>query len=280
MLMSTPRVPALGSVPESVRSRGGVRVVVGVTPRGSALLRVAESGGYRVRFPRAERTCEGVLINTGGGLTGGDRMSLEAVVTAGASAVLTTQAAEKIYRSDGRDAEVAIDLTLEAASRLDWLPQEHILFDGARLRRNLDVRMAPDASLTLAESVVFGRLAMGEAMERGSYQDRWRIIRGDRLILAEEVRLAGPVQAILARKAVAGGALALATVLHVSPDAESRREAARAMLDDAMCECGLSAWNGMLIARFLSSDPHILRADLARFLERFRGRPMPRSWQC
>ena len=279
MLMATPRAPGPGAVPESVRSRGGVRLLIGATPQGPKPLRVAESGGYRVRFPRAD-VCEGVLINTGGGLTGGDRMSLDAVVTAGASAVLTTQAAEKIYRSDGPDAEVAIGLTLGSVTRLDWLPQEQILFDGARLRRSLDIHMAVDASLTLAESVVFGRLAMGEAMEHGSYRDRWRIIRDGRLILAEEVRLAGPVEAILARRALANGARALATVLHVAPDAEARRDAARAMLGDARSECGLSAWNGMLIARFLSPDPHVLRLDLARFLERFRGRAMPRSWQC
>jgi urease accessory protein len=35
----------------------------------------------------------------------------------------------------------------------------------------------------------------------------------------------------------------------------------------------------MLVARFIAADPQRLRADLARFLERFRGRPLPRSWQ-
>lgn len=280
MLMVTPAAVRPEEIPGAMRARGGVRLVIGLTPRGSAPLRVAESGGYRVRFPHAGGACEGVLINTGGGLAAGDRMAIEAVVTAGASATLTTQAAEKVYRSDGGEAEVALDLALKPASRLDWLPQEQILFDGSRLCRTVQVNMAGDAALTLVESVVFGRRAMGETFEHGAYRDRWRIFRDGRLVFAEDIRLEGRVGTILARPAVAGGARALATVLHMSPDAEARRDSARAMLDDLRCECGLSAWNGMLIARFLSPDPQSLRADLARFLERFRGRPLPRSWQC
>ena len=74
-------------------------------------------------------------------------------------------------------------------------------------------------------------------------------------------------------------ARALATVLHSRRDAEARRDAARAALEGARCECGVGAWNGMLVARFLSPEPQALRADLVRFLELFRGTPMPRSWQ-
>jgi urease accessory protein len=271
--------PSLRVLPDALRARGGVRLVIGPGPRGAAPARIAESGGYRVRFPRTGDGCEGVLINTGGGMAGGDRMTVDVAVRAGAEATLTTQAAEKIYRSDGADAEVAIGLLLEAGSRLDWLPQEQILFDGARLRRSLAVGLAGDARLTLVESVVFGRIAMGEVLETGFFHDRWRIRREGRLVFAEDMRLDGPLRRVLARKAAACGARGLATVLHLAPDAESRRDETRAALDDASSECGVSAWNGMLVARFLSPRPQAIRADLARFLERLRGRPMPRSWQ-
>ena len=266
-------------VPAFVRARGGVRLSIAAGARGSAPLTVAESAGFRVRFPRAPDGCEGVLINTGGGLTGGDRMAVEAAVLAGAEATLTTQSAEKIYRSDGAAAEVAVRLTLEAGARLAWLPQEQILFDGARLRRTLDVALAGDARLSLVESVVFGRLAMGERLRYGAFADRWRIRRDGRLIFAEDVRLDGAIEEKLARKAVGDGARALATVLHVAPDAEARRDEARAALEGASSECGVSAWDGMLVARFLSPDPQALRTDLARFLQAFRSRPLPRSWQ-
>jgi urease accessory protein len=250
--------------------------VFGATPRGTAPLTIAESGGYRVRFPR---TGEGVLINTGGGMTGGDRMQIDVTVGTGASAALTTQAAEKIYRSDGPETGIAAALVLEQGSRLAWLPQEQILFDGARLARTLDVAMTPDAALTLVESVVFGRLAMGEAVEAGAFRDRWRVRRDGRLVLAEDVLLDGRIAATLKRPAIADGGRALATFLHVAPDAESRLEPARAALEGASCACGVTAFHGMLLARFLTCDPQALRADLARFIEAFRGEPMPRSWQ-
>jgi urease accessory protein len=278
MLMKTP-AGALPALPGFVRAAGGVRMTIGATARGSAPIAVAESGGYRVRFPNAGGLCEGVLINTGGGMAGGDRMSVAVSLGEGARATLTTQAAEKIYRSDGADTEIAVDLALPPWSRLVWLPQEQILFDGARLRRRLDVALAPAAELTLVESVVFGRAAMGEIVATGSFRDRWRIRRGGSLVFAEDVRLEGPLQERLGQAALGGGARALATVLHVSDEAEARREEARAALASASSECGLSALNGMLVARFRSPAPQALRADLIRFLERFRGAPMPRSWQ-
>ena len=145
-----------------------------------------------------------MLINTGGGMAGGDRMSIAVGIAEGARAVLTTQAAEKLYRSDGPETEIAVDIALGPGSRLDWLPQEQILFDGARLRRRLDVELAASAALTLVESVVFGRVAMGEVAESGSFRDRWRIRRDGRLVFAEDVRLEGPRQT-LAQKSGRGG---------------------------------------------------------------------------
>jgi urease accessory protein len=263
-------------VPDFVRADGGVRVVFGAAARGAIPLTIAESGGYRVRFPR---TGEGVLITTGGGMAGGDRMNVSIAARAGADAVLTTQGAEKIYRSDGPDTEIAVSLTLESKSRLAWLPQEQILFDGARLSRTLDVTLLADASLILVESVVFGRLAMGERIQSGRFRDRWRIRRDERLVFAEDVHLDGAVAEILARRAVASDARALGTFLHIAPDAERLAHDGRCVLERASSECGLTAFDGMVLARFLSTNPQALRADLARFVEALRGEPMPRSWQ-
>ena len=276
MLMRTPLPQA---VPAFIRARGGVRLVIEPTARGAAPVRVAESGGYRVRFPNAGASCEAVLLNTGGGMAAGDRMSIEVELAAGAQAVVTTQAAEKVYRSEDADTEVTVDLRLAAGSRLEWLPQEQILFDGARFRRTLACEIATGAALTLCESVMFGRTARGETLREGLFRDRWRIRRDGRVVFAEDVKLEGDIEDALSRRALGGGARATATVLHVSLEAESRREPAREALENATSECGVSAWNGMLVARFLSPDPQALRADLVRFLERFRGAPMPRSWQ-
>jgi len=126
---------------------------------------------------------------------------------------------------------------------------------------------------------VFGRVAMGERIESGGLRDRWRIRRDGRLVFAEDVRLEGAVAEILARPAVANDARALATFLHVAPNAEGLAERARHLLATASSECGVTAFDGMILARFLSADPQALRTDLARFVAAYRGTPMPRSWQ-
>ena len=269
---------AVPLVPGYVRASGGIRVRFAATDRRTQAIERAESGGYRVRFPRIAETCEAVLINTGGGMAGGDRMGAELSLDAGAAAVITTQAAEKIYRSQGAMTEIGVDLTLGSGSRLDWLPQEMILFCGSRWRRRLAADVAADASLTIAESMVFGRVAMDEIVERGFCHDRWRIRRDGKLVFAEDMRLDGNPAGLLAVKASGNGARALATIVHVAPHAEQRLDEARDLLALASSECGASAWNGMLVVRVLSRDAQGLRADLVRFLEGFRHAAMPRSW--
>jgi urease accessory protein len=266
-------------VPDYVRASGGLRVRFGASAAGrTQALERTERGGYRVRFPRTRETCEAVLINTGGGMAGGDRMQSDIALDACSAAVVTTQAAEKIYRSQGALTEIGINLHLAAGTRLAWLPQEMILFSGSRWRRKLAADIAADASLTIAESIIFGRIAMNETVDHGSCHDRWRIRRGRRLIFAEDMRLDGNPAGLLAAKASGNGARALATILHVAPDAEQRIEEARDLLAGASSERGASAWNGMLLVRLLSRDPQTLRADTVRFLEGFRHAPMPRSW--
>src|SRR5262249_61414572 len=153
-----------------------------------------EQGSLRVRFPGAAgRELEAVLVNTAGGMAGGDRVGIDIAVGPDAAVLLGTAAAEKVYRSTGSATNVAITLDLAAGAHLRWLPQETILFDRARLSRTIDVAMAEDASLVLAEAIVFGRSAMGETVEGGALTDRWRVRVGGRLVFAESVRLACPV---------------------------------------------------------------------------------------
>ena len=112
---------------------------------------------------------------------------------------MATPAAEKIYRSDGALAEFAVNLTLGAKARLDWLPQETILFNEARLSRTLHVELAPDAELLAVEAVLFGRAAMGDHFTHGNFHDRWRIRRDGRLLFADDLRFHGDIAARMAR---------------------------------------------------------------------------------
>jgi urease accessory protein len=271
---------APASVPNFVRANSKVRAEFVHQAGRTAVARLFEAGGVRLRFPNAGTACEGVLINTAGGMTGGDVVDLSLALQRQAGVTLATQSAEKIYRAESAPASVALSFSLADEASLAWLPQETILFDGARLVRSLDVTMATSARLTLLEIVVFGRVARGEQLQSGVLRDRWRIWRDRDLVLAEQLRLDGPISELLSRRAIGGGSRAVALLAHVAPDAEERLPAVRCSLSGAGSECGVSAWNGLLVARFAGVDPAAVRADAVRAAVALLGAPMPRVWSC
>lgn len=227
--------------------------------------------------------CEAVVVNTSGGIVAGDRLSYDVSVQGhGAAVTIGTAAAEKCYRSDGAMTVVATSLAVGEGARLDWLPGETILFDGAALRRSLTLDLAPTGAFVGAETLVFGRLARGEAMMTGSLRDSWRVRRGGRLLFADDTCIAAPVDATLDRPAVGGGARAASLLLAVGGGAEHRLEALRAAMapfaaGDPTVEGGASCMDDLLVARMLSRSPERLRACLVAALGILRPR-LPRSW--
>ncbi|MGO4524264.1 urease accessory protein UreD [Microvirga sp. 2MCAF35] len=234
----------------------------------------------RIRLPKgAGRGLDAVLVNTAGGIACGDRFSVRIEAGSGAAVTVATPAAEKVYRSDGPVAELVVDLKVAADARLDWLPQETLLFDQARLCRSLAADMAENASLTLFEAVVFGREARAERIMDGLFEDRWRIRRGGRLIYADTLRIDGPIGDLLRKPAVGNGARAFATLIHVAPDAEAWLDLVREHLSSiGGCDAAASAWNGLLAVRFCALKIEALRAAAIPFLLAFRGEPLPRVW--
>src|SRR5271169_4915941 len=103
--------------------------------------RVQEEGSLRVRFPNAgtRGTLDAVIVNTAGGMAGGDRFGIDVEAGPQSRVTVTTAAAEKIYRSLGPDTRVDVKLTVGAGATLNWLPQETILFDQVRMRRSIEV---------------------------------------------------------------------------------------------------------------------------------------------
>jgi urease accessory protein len=262
------------------RNRAVGRIVLAVDAAAgtSRRQRVEEQGSLRLRFPDTDAAeLEAVIINTAGGIAGGDRLDIEVAVADDARLVVTTAAAEKIYRSPGPEATIAVKLKVGAGAALGWLPQETILFDRARLSRRIDVVLADDASLVLVEALVLGRTAMGEAVRLGQFVDRWRIWRGGRLVLAETMRLDGPIAQMLAEPAVAGGGAALAAVVLVPGD-ERQTTTVRGLGDRLAGEVGISSWNGLAVARLCARDGAMLRRDLVAVLTALIDRPLPRLW--
>ncbi len=260
------------------RAEGVMRLAFRRRAGATRLETLYQEGRAKARLPRPLPGAEpeAILINTAGGLAGGDRLSFEVVAGPASSATITTQACERIYRSLGEDAVVANRLVVEAGARLAWLPQETILFDGGRLVRRLEVDLGYGAELLAVEAVLFGRAAMGEIVRSGLLRDRWRIRRDGRLIFAEDLRIEGNIAERLAAAVALGGHRAMATVLAVCPEPEERIERVREIIGS---HGGASAWAGKLVVRVVAEDGLSLRHRLEPVLAYLlAGRPLPKVW--
>jgi urease accessory protein len=236
-----------------------------------------QSGAARILLPNThDRSLQAVLMNTAGGLTGGDRLDWSVTAGADAHVVATTPAAERIYRSLGGPADVTVRLEAAAGARLDWLPQETILFDHAQLDRRIDVDLAPGAHFLAVEAVVLGRAAMGETADNAQLRDRWRIRRDGRLVHAEETRLVpGPGPRISA--SLLAGARAFATILYIAPDADRRSSAVRAAIEGGTT--GASLVGDKLTIRALAESSLALRRKIVPILALLtESGALPRLW--
>lgn len=262
------------------RAEGLVRLGMHRKAGATRVRKLFQSGCAKLRLPtklESQAPQEAILINTAGGLTGGDRIETEILAENGSDAIVTTQACERIYRSIGDDATVATRLTVEENARLAWLPQETILFNEGRLARTLDVQLRGNAELLAVEAVLFGRKAMNETVRSGTFHDRWRIRRDGKLIFADDVRLDGDISEKLARPCFFGGQMAMATLLLVGDDTEHALEPVREAIGDYG---GATAFEGKLVARLTAPDSLALRRHLEPALAvLMRGRTLPKVWQ-
>ena len=268
---------------ERVAGAASVALVAGGAARAtgsSRLAGLAQSGSAKAFLPRVHRpVTEVIFLNTAGGLTAGDRLSYSLDLGAGVAAMATTQTAERAYRAEGGLARVRLSFRLGAGARLDWLPQETILFDGAALERETEADLATDATYLMAETVVLGRKAMGETVQRLHLRDLRLVRRAGRPVWADRLHLGDVTLAAGAHPAVLGGARAFAVLALVAPGAEAAIGAAR----DAIAGCdgveaAASGWDGRLLVRLFAGDAAPLRRGLARIVCRMRGGPMPRVW--
>lgn len=268
----------LGPLPKPQRANGKARMAFRRRDGATHLHRLHQDGSMKVRFPRtSDGIPEAVLINTAGGMTGGDEFGTEVQLDRGARATLTTQACERIYKSTGPLVAVANRIGLQAGARLDWLPQETILFDGGRMARRLEADLAGNAELLISEATVFGRAAMGETVQSGTFRDRWRISRDGKLVFADELRFEGNIACQLMRPAILAGNAAMATVLLVASECERLLEPVRKIIGNAG---GASAWGGKLLVRLAAADGFSLRRVLIPVLaELSMGRSLPKVWQ-
>lgn len=260
--------------PRMQRAWGEAHAEIGPGRPRSRLVRLRQAGSLRLRFPRvASGPVEAVLVNTAGGLAGGDRLAQSFRIAPGAELSIVTQACERVYASLGQDAWVRTQASVGEGASLSWLPQETILFDRARLSRELHVEAAATSRLLLCESVILGREAMGESVRGGALRDRWRVRVDGRLIFADDLRLDGDIARLTAARASLDGNRAFATVLAlgVEPDMRALREALGPL-------GGASRIDGATIVRLVAPSGMALRKRLIPALQHLASGPLPRLW--
>lgn len=243
------------------------------------LVNLRQSGSLKLVFPRTYRPdSEAILVNTAGGVTGGDRFDLVADVGKGAHLTLTTQAAERAYRAQTHEiGQITTKLMVGPEARLNWVPQEMILFEKCALRRNLSIDLADDARLLMVEPLVFGRAAMQERLADIYFQDRILVTRGAKPIYRDGMDLQGNASAHLARPAIANGAGAMACLVFVDPDATGQLATIRAMLPETAGASMIAP--DVLVMRLLATDSFEMRKSLIPVLDHLTHSTLPLSWR-
>ncbi|MGH1466098.1 MAG: urease accessory protein UreD [Cognatishimia sp.] len=258
------------------RTKGALTLSSKALSQGSGIDRFRTSGAMKALFTRSSDV-QAILINTSGGLTGGDKIDLECVAGADSKLTLTTQAAERAYRAQSGQAEMHSRLTVETGATLEWLPQELILFEGSALSRSLHIDLAQDARLLVVEPVVFGRAAMGETLQNIQFKDRIRIHREGAPLYLDGLDLNGDSVAHLARRATGQGAGAMASLIYVAPNAEAMLGPLRA---DLPALGGASLLQpDVLVLRVVAADSFELRKSLLPVLDRLTRNCLPTSWR-
>ncbi|MEM9043688.1 MAG: urease accessory protein UreD [Pseudomonadota bacterium] len=269
---------ALNAAPVQPRAQGAGEISIATRRGATRLAGLRQQGSAKILLPRTQTPdLQAVFLNTAGGITGGDHFQWQATAGDHTHLSLTTQTAERAYRAQpGQTGRLETELTLAESARIDWLPQETILFDRSSLARRFTVDMAESARLLAVESIILGRAAMGESLIDIHFSDQWRIRRGGRLIYADALRLEGNVAETTARAALLNGDRAFASIALITPQAETLLTPLRATLP---CSAGASLIrDGVLTARITAPDSHSLRKHLIPALELLRGAPLPKVW--
>jgi urease accessory protein len=270
------------------RARGSGRIELSGSKKGTRITDVFERSPIRIMFPRAAGGAaeEAVFVNTAGGIAGGDRLEFDVTALANASIAATSQAAEKVYRALNEPARISTKLTAWEAAKLAWLPQETIVFNGARLSRKTEIDLYSGAELLALEWLVLGRAAHGEAVTGGHIADSWRVNKDGRLIWADSFRVTDEMFPQLHRKALLSHCRAVATLIYFGPDLQRRLDFSRYIASSMECLCAVTSVGGLIIVRVAAKASYDLRLALCSFLQQFSRElgpgpfQVPKMWSC
>jgi len=270
------------------RSEGLARLILAGSAQGTRIVDIFQRSPIRLMFPGIRGACveEAVVVNTGGGIAGGDRLELAVTVLPDASITVTSQAAERVYRALNEPALVETRLKICRAAKLAWLPQETIVFNGGRMRRNTEIEISAGAEMLALEWLVLGRSAHGEEIVGGEITDGWQVRLDGRLIWADRFRATDDVFPRLQSPALLANFKAIGTLIYFGPDPAVQVQFLRDVAPQLQCHCFATSVSGLVIVRLAACAAAELKGALREILPQFgrarRQDPfrLPKMWSC
>jgi urease accessory protein len=273
---------------ELQRAVGVVQIVLDGSERGTRIAHVFQRYPIGVMFPRVSRSEveEAVLVNASGGVAGGDRLEFAITALGNASAAVTSQAAEKVYRALSEPARISTRLKVSEAAKLAWLPQETIVFNRARFSRETQIDLVSGAELLALEWLVLGRAAHREELAGGHINDGWRVRIDGRLAWADSFRVTDGMFPHLRSAALLSSSNSIATLVCFGPHPNRRLEFLRDLAPSPGCRFAATLVGGLLVARFAAERSWDLRRALRSLLREFDREfgpgpfRVPKMWSC
>ena len=241
--------------------------------------RMFQSGSAKLMLPKTYADMmEAVILNTSGGMTDGDILNID-VKAEDCALVMTTQTAERVYRSAGTiPAKIKINLSVSDSAVLHWLPQETIIFNHSKFERTLTINLSSCSNCLVAETIVLGREAMGENICDCHLIDNWRVFRDGNLFHAESLRLTDEVNKIITAPAGGNGARLLSTILYIGKNLQQVADRLTDLIKQSPSNCAVSCWDDRLIIRLMSAHSASARKDIEKILLAIRKQSLPRVW--
>jgi urease accessory protein len=155
-------------------------------------------------YPEGTKVCHNLILHTAGGVVGGDQLNFNIHLQENSHALITTAAASKIYRSQGKLAHQRIQIQVESQACLEWFPQETIVFNGALFQQDFKIELAPNSSWIGWDLIRFGRSARGEKFLEGKWRSHTEVYRQDVPLWIDRQHLIGGTELLTSPYGLAG----------------------------------------------------------------------------